>query len=81
MFDSLFFGLDYNFFVGQMNLRPADLTNETKMGKFFIICKLFLDQTTDVLLYVFSIVIENKAMEESAAFEVFKTLWFNYLKI
>lgn len=81
MFDSLFFALDYNFFVKQMNLRPSDLSNEQKMNKFGIICKLFLDQTSDVLLYVFSLVIEKKDLDEAASFEVFKTLWFNYLKI
>ena len=81
MFDSLFFALDYNFFVKQMNLRPSDLSNEQKMNKFGIICKLFLDQTSDVLLYVFSLVIEKKELDEAASFEVFKTLWFNYLKI
>ena len=81
MFDSLFFALDYNFFVKQMNLRPSDLSNEQKMNKFGIICKLFLDQTSDVLLYVFSLVIEKNDLDEAASFEVFKTLWFNYLKI
>jgi len=64
-----------------MNLRASDLANEQKMNKFGIICKLFLDQTSDVLLYVFSLVIEKKDLDEAASFEVFKTLWFNYLKI
>lgn len=57
------------------------MANEQKMNKFGIICKLFLDQTSDVLLYVFSLVIEKKDLDEAASFEVFKTLWFNYLKI
>lgn len=50
------------------------------MAKYSNICKLHLDQTTDVTIQVFSLVIEKKDLEEVAQYDLFKTLWFSYLK-
>ena len=50
------------------------------MAKYSYICKLHLDQTTDVTIQVFSLVIEKKDLEEVAQYDLFKTLWFSYLK-
>lgn len=76
----MFFSLDYDVLLSNMNFRVADFSNESKMGKYSNICKLHLDQTTDVTIQVFSLVIEKNDLKDDAQYDLFKTLWFSYLK-
>lgn len=82
MFDKLFFTLSYEKMVTGIGMnKKAAQQNQQKCVRFFNICETHLEQSTDVLITMISMVLEQKGNSNEDVQNLLISLWFSYLKV